>query len=44
LVKSKEGEPSKDVTHPVAAGAQAFSKLFIDDVKARKLEIAELFK
>lgn len=44
LVRSKDGEPSKDVTHPVAAGAQAFSKLFIDDVKARKLEIAELFK
>ena len=44
LIKSKDGEPSKDVTHPIAAGAQAFSKLFIDDVKARKLEIAELFK
>ena len=44
LVKSKDGEPSKDVTHPIAAGAQAFSKLFIDDVKARKLEIAEIFK
>lgn len=44
LVKRKDGEPSKDVTHPIAAGAQAFSKLFIDDVKARNLEIAELFK
>ena len=44
LIKGKDGEPAKDVTHPIAAGAQAFSKLFIDDVKARKLEIAELFK
>lgn len=43
LVKGKDGEPSKDVTHPIAAGAEAFSKLFIDDVKARKLEIAEMF-
>jgi lysophospholipase L1-like esterase len=44
LIKSKDGEPSRDVTHPIAAGAQAFSKLFIEDVKARKLEVAELFK
>ena len=43
LIKGKDGEPSKDTTHPIAAGAKAFSKLFIDDVKARKLEIAELF-
>ena len=27
----------------VYSGAEAFSKLFIDDVKARKLEIAEMF-
>jgi lysophospholipase L1-like esterase len=44
FVKGKDGEPSKDTTHPVAAGAQAFSKLFIDDVKVRKLDIAEMFK
>ena len=44
LIKGKDGEPAKDVTHPIPAGAQAFSRLFIDDVKARKLEIAELFK
>ena len=43
LVKGKDGEPSKDTTHPIAAGAQAFSRLFIEDVKARKLKIAELF-
>jgi lysophospholipase L1-like esterase len=43
IVKGKDGEPSKDTTHPIAAGAQAFSRLFMDDVKARKLKIAELF-
>ena len=44
FVKSKDGEPAKDVTHPIAAGAEAFAKLFIDDVKARKLEVAALFQ
>ena len=43
-VKGKDGEPSKDITHPVAAGAEAFAKLFIEDVKARKLEVATLFQ
>ena len=43
-VKGKDGEPSKDVTHPIAAGAEAFAKLFIEDVKARKLEVATLFQ
>jgi lysophospholipase L1-like esterase len=44
LVKDKDGEPAKDVTHPVAAGAEAFAKLFIDEVKARRLEVAALFR
>jgi len=44
FVKSKDGEPSKDITHPIAAGAEAFAKLFIDDVKTRNLEIATLFQ
>lgn len=44
LVKGKDGEPSKDTTHPIAAGAEAFSKLFIADVKSRGLEVARLFK
>ena len=44
LVKGKDGEPAKDVTHPVKAGAEAFAKLFLDDVKARKLPIAALFQ
>lgn len=44
FVKSKDGEPAKDVTHPIAAGAEAFAKLFVDDVKARKLEVATLFQ
>ena len=44
LVKGKDGEPKKDVTHPVKAGAEAFAKLFLDDVKARKLPVAALFQ
>ena len=44
LVKSKDGEPARDVSHPIKAGAEAFAKLFIDDVKARKLSVATLFR
>ncbi len=44
LIKGKDGEPAKDVTHPIKAGADAFAKLFIDDVKARKLPVAQLFR
>ena len=43
LVKGKDGEPSKDVTHPVQAGAEAFARLFIDDVRRRGLPVAEMF-
>ena len=28
----------------IAAGAEAFAKLFIEDVKARNLEVATLFQ
>ena len=44
LVRSKDGEPAQDVSHPIKAGAEAFAKLFIDDVKARKLSVAALFR
>lgn len=44
IVKGRDGEPSKDITHPVRAGAEAFAKLFLDDVKARKLPVAALFR
>ena len=44
LVAGKDGEPSKDVTHPVRAGAEAFAKLFVEDVKRRALPVAELFE
>ena len=44
LVKGKDGEPSKDTTHPIKAGAEAFAKLFLDDVKARGLPVADLFR
>lgn len=43
-VKGKDGEPSKDVTHPVKAGAEAFARLFVADVKKRSLPVAALFK
>ena len=43
LVKGKDGEPSKDTTHPVRAGAEAFALLFINDVKERKLPVAKMF-
>ena len=44
LVMGKDGEPAKDVTHPIQAGAVAFAKLFLDDVKSRGLSVARLFK
>lgn len=44
LAKGKDGEPSKDTTHPVRAGAEAFAKLFINDVKARNLSVANMFR
>ena len=42
--KGKDGEPSKDTTHPTTAGAEAFAKLFVADVKARGLSVAKMFK
>jgi lysophospholipase L1-like esterase len=44
ILRDKDGEPRKDVTHPIKTGAEAFAKLFIDDVKARKLSVASLFR
>ena len=44
MVLGKDGEPAKDTTHPIQAGAVAFAKLFLDDVKARGLSVAKLFK
>ena len=44
VVKGKDGEPAKDVTHPIKAGAEAFARLFVDDVKARKLSVAKMFR
>lgn len=41
--RSQDGEPEKDVTHPVQAGAEAFSKLFLDDIRRRNLSVAQLF-
>lgn len=44
LVRGKDGEPAKDTTHPIQTGAAAFAKLFLDDVRARGLSVAQLFK
>lgn len=44
LVRGKDGEPAKDTTHPIQTGAAAFAKLFLDDVRARGLSVARLFK
>lgn len=44
IVKGKDGEPSRDTTHPIEAGAKAFAKLFVDDVKKRNLPVAKLFR
>ena len=41
--KSMDDEPSKDTTHTIEAGAAAWAKAFVSDVKKRHLEIAELF-
>ena len=44
LVVGKDGEPKYDVTHPCRAGAEAFAKLFLEDVKRRGLPVAEMFE
>ena len=41
---SRKGKPIFDTTHPTKAGAKRFAELFIADVKAQKLPVAELFK
>ena len=43
LAAGKDGESSKDVTHPAAAGAEAFARLFMEDVARRKLSVSALF-
>ena len=42
--KCKDGEPSKDTTHPCKAGAEALAELFRQDVMSRNLPIAALFR
>ena len=43
FVRGKDGEPARDVTHPVKAGAEAFARLFLADVRSRGLSVASLF-
>ena len=42
--KGKDGEPSKDTTHPIKSGAEAQSRLFRADVTRRGLSVAKLFQ
>lgn len=39
----KTGKPSTDTTHTVKAGAEAYARLFLEDVKKRNLDVAEIF-
>ena len=40
----RDGKQVFDMCHPNKRGAQAFGALFVKDVKARKLPVAEIFK
>lgn len=44
LIRGKDGEPARDVTHPIKAGAEAFADLFVSDARARGLAVAKLFR
>lgn len=37
IIRGKDGEPARDVTHPIRTGAEAFAKLFVDDVRRTRL-------
>ena len=41
--EGKDGEPSKDTTHPCQCGAEMYAQLFIDEVRRRNLPVARLF-
>ena len=41
---TRKGKPTFDTTHPAKSGAKRFAELFIADVKAQKLSVAQLFK
>ena len=41
---TKKGKPSFDTVHPSKAGAKRFAELFLAEVKAQKLPVANLFK
>jgi len=43
-VKGKDGEPSKDTTHPCKAGAEAFADLFVNEARKRNLSVSGLFR
>lgn len=44
LVLGKDGEPTKDTTHPIKSGAEAQARLFLDEVRRQGLSVAKLFE
>lgn len=44
IIRGKDGENARDITHPIKTGAEAFAKLFVEDAKRQNLSIAKLFK
>ena len=42
-IDPKTGKPSTDTSHTVKAGAEAYARLFLEDVKRRNLAVAEIF-
>ena len=41
---ASSGFGATDFTHPVPAGADAFARLFVAEVKARRLKVSGLFR
>ena len=44
MALGKDGEPTRDTTHPIQTGAAAFAGLFLRDVATRRLAVSALFK
>lgn len=43
FVRSKDGEPAKDTTHPIKTGAEMYAQIFVDEVRRQNLSVAKLF-
>lgn len=44
FVRSKDGEPAKDTTHPIKTGAEMYAQIFVDEVRRQNLPVAKLFE